>query len=532
VSAPTTADETPSETPPAAPSGAIDRVLRGTAALGLVAVLNTFGQLLVVPVALAFWGPTAYGEWIALTALITSLTLTDLGVQTHVVNRMCAHHARGDRDAFLFDMHSALRVQVPLALGLLALGALAFAVLPTERWFGFETIGGAGLYAALLFLAAEILLWVPMGVVAGTYRASGRLAWAAVMQAAQRLAQIVLPLGLIALGGGIPSVTFTRLAVALASFAWILVDLRRLYPWVRFWPLAGSTREGARMLGPGALFLLTTLSDYIALQGTILVLQHSLGGAEVAVFNTHRTAINMGRMISAQLTFAAWPELTVLDTHGDTSSLVRAHRSLAKVNGYVVGAALLGFLPIAQPVYEAWTLGKLAIDPATLALLTAQTILWGFWRGGATLLSSTNRQGRLVPLLFANAIAGVVIAYLLIPSMGIRGAALGGLIGDLVIATWAVPLTTCRALGDTLLGYLRETIPIFLIALVLPAVLSGAIFWALPWQTAKLVVTPIVFGGLSLPLFLRLLEPDERAAARRMGAAVAARLGRLRRAPS
>jgi O-antigen/teichoic acid export membrane protein len=504
--------------------GALGRVASGTLALGLSAVVSVLGQFLIVPVALRVWGAEVYGEWVSLTALVTSLTLTDLGVQTYVVNRMCAHHARGDTTAVLRDMHSALRVQLPVVLGLLVVGALGFGLLPMGAWLGFRTVSALGLFATLFFLAAEILFWVPMGVVAGTYRAAGKLARAALIQAVYRMGQFVLPIGLIAFGAPFAWVAFARFALSLAIFAWVLWDLGRVYPWFRLYPLGGSLREGARMLGPGSLFLLLGLSDYAAVQGTIMVLQGRLGGAEVALFATHRTLVNTARTFSGLVTSAAWPEITALDARGDSTSLARVHRSLSKLNGWFVGALLLGFLPLAAPLYTAWTLKALTVDGVTMAILAAQTILWGFYRGGATVLAATNRQGRLVPLLFASALVAVGGTVLLVPTFGIRGAALGGLAGELLVASWLVPRAASRAFGEGFGVYLRATLPTALLGLGLPALVGGAAYFLLPPPWLNVTVALVVGTALGLVALRALLAPEERGLADQTFAALRRRL--------
>ncbi len=510
--------------PDAASVGALGRVATGTLALALSAFISIFGQFLIVPVALSVWGAASYGEWVSLTSLVTSLTLTDLGVQTYVVNRMCAHHARGDNDALLRDLHSALRVQVPFAIGILTLGALAFGLLPVGSWLGFQTISGTALFGTVFFLAAEILFWVPMGVVAGTYRAAGKLPRAALIQAIYRLGQFVVPIGVIALGSSFVWVAFSRFALSVIIFLWVLWDLGKVYDWFRLRPLGGTFEAGARMLGPGLLFLLLGLSDYVAVQGLIVVLQGQLGGAEVALFATHRTIINTARTFSGLVTSAAWPEITALDARGEKQGLSRVHRSLSKLNGLLVGVLLLGFLPVARPIYELWTMKQLSLDAVVLGILAAQTILWGFYRGGATVLSATNRQAGLVPLLMFNAVFGVGLAFLLVPSLGIRGAALGGLIGDLLVATWLVPRATTRVLGDSLWAYVREVSAMFFVGLLLPAAVGTAAYVFVPGPYLNVAACLLVGLGTALFGVRAILSEAEKALLTQAFAAVERRL--------
>ena len=71
---------------------------------------------------------------------------------------------------------------------------------------------------------------------------------------------------------------------------------------------------------------------HIATQFTLLVTQRSLAGGEVSRLATHRMIVNFGVMISSLLTTAVWPELTAMHALGKTQSLVRVHRTLAKLN--------------------------------------------------------------------------------------------------------------------------------------------------------------------------------------------------------
>src|SRR5262245_34952190 len=79
------------------PAGAhlLVRVTRGVGALSLNAAVNIIGQISLVPVAMYAWGGVRYGEWVVLAGLVSFLKLTDLGLQTFVVNRLCASYARG-----------------------------------------------------------------------------------------------------------------------------------------------------------------------------------------------------------------------------------------------------------------------------------------------------------------------------------------------------------------------------------------------------------------------------------------------------
>jgi len=496
--------------------GMAERILKGVAAMGLVMVVNYLGQLLIVPIGISGWGPVKYGEWTSISALVAFLAMTDLGVQSHVINRMCAHHARGDHDLVLEDLHSALRLQGPLALGLWALAAVVTWVLPLEAWFGLNTATRFETYLTLLLLGGELLLGVPLGAVRGTYRATGQLVRAAFLTAIKRAVEISLPAALMLAGARFPAVAFARLAWALAFDLYVMRDLYRTNPWFRLRPLRGDFAVGFQMLAPGALFLAASLGDFLMTQGSLLVVQSIIGGEEVARFATHRNLANISRLFSQQISSVLWPELTALAALADTSRLVRAHRTAAKLSGFVGGLTLLGFLPLAEPVYAAWTRHKLSLDMPTLLMLAAQTTIWGFWAPASTALLATNRQGRLALLLSANAAMVFVVSMILVPRVGIRGVAAASLSADVLCAAWLVPRAACRALGDTFGRFAREVLGFFGLGLVVPVAIAALVYALLPAGFSRFVVVPPVFGLLALGLGWLALAPEERATAQRL----------------
>jgi len=494
----------------------VGRVLRGTAALSVVAVINTLSQLAIVPVALHFWGAGKYGDWVGLSALVAFLGLSDIGIQTYVVNRMSARYARGEGEALTFDLHSALRLQLPLVGSLWCFIALGAWWLPVGKWLAISSLSRSALAVTVMALACEVVLAVPMGVVVGTYRASGKLARAGYITAVQRAVLFLVSVGLIAIGADLPIVALSRLGIQFATWTLVVFDLKRLFAWIRFWPIGGSFRVGAQRLGRGMLFLFAALADYVASQGTIALVQSKLGGAELAHYATHRTFVNVGRMVSAILATGVWPELTAMEARGERSGLIQAHRSFCKLNGWIVGALLLALLPVSEAIYSAWTLRTLNLDKGTLLILAGQTILWAFWTCGVTVLAATNRQGKLVAILLINAVAGMTIAYLLLPSLGIRGAALGGLLGDVLVAVWLLPATVCRALGDRFQSFIRDVAPIAILGLVVPFGLVVIAAHFLPWPDARDPVVSCVGFVTSALVTWKLLSPSERRVGQRI----------------
>src|SRR5258706_4030243 len=98
----------------------IRRIANGITLSGLALAVNIAGQLLSVPILLAHWGILAYGAWIALTNLASSITLMNLGIQSYVTNQLILMTARGQHQEAARLPGSAIKVYAVVCLAALA----------------------------------------------------------------------------------------------------------------------------------------------------------------------------------------------------------------------------------------------------------------------------------------------------------------------------------------------------------------------------------------------------------------------------
>lgn len=504
------ARQVPADVVAGSTAGLFVRVSRGVGALSLNAAANLIGQLSIVPVALYVWGEIRYGEWVVLAGLVSLLKVGDLGLQSFVVNRLCASYARDDREGMRHVLHGALRVLYLLASVLLVLISVALLVVPLDRALALQTVDGLELFAVALLLAIEVLIGVPMGVIAGVYRATGRLARAGMVGTCQQLAIIGFTLGMIAGQTDFLSLASARVGVALVTSLWIIYDLKRLYPWLQIWPTSGTWREGVCMIGPGLFFLLIILADYVSNQFPLLVIQKMLDGGEVSRLATHRTVVNLAHMVSALLIHAVWPELTTLYARAENERLVQVHRSLTKFNMWLVGAVAFGMLPFVPWIYPSWTVGRLALDKWTLAFLIIRLLVWAMWSPSMTLLSATNRHQYVALGLLGAAAVSSILTVGLVPMMGISGAVLAVLLGDICIPAWLVPSIACRGMGERVGKCVRAAGAALIGGIGIPVGL-GVVGWQLfPSPLLRYVLVAPISLAIALSLMWRRLDPFER----------------------
>jgi len=485
-------------------------VARGLGALSTGAAVQVVGQLTVVPVALYAWGKVRYGEWLVLAGLVTFLRLTDLGLQTFVVNRMCASYARGERDEMQSALESALRIQIPFVVFVFAATAVALIALPIKRILALQTVASGAVVAVSLLLVLELLINVPIGILSGVYRATGRLPRGAVWSSCQQFAIVALTIGLISFRSSFVSLAAARVAIVIVAAVWLVHDLRRLYPWLRLWSGLKDWRRGLWMIGPGLFFIMIPISDFLSTQFGLIVLQRSLAGGEVSRLATHRTVINMSVMISGLLTNAMWPELTALHARSRSHQLIKAHRGLTRINMWLVSIVLFAMYPLLPFVYSIWTGGQLSLDQWTLGILISRGVLWSIWISSSTVLCSISKQKVVAYALISSAIISGIMSVVLIPRIGIAGAAVAQLIGDLSISAWLIPWLAVKATGDNYFQFLSTIGAAFVKGLVAPVVL-GLLGWRFIHSPSLrfFVLLPLIWS-LALALMWFALQPNER----------------------
>src|SRR6202012_3777462 len=95
-------------------------------------------QLIQVPVFLHFWSLPLYGEWIAINAIPSYLSFSNIGFGTVAGNEMTMLMGRDDKESALRIFQSCWwLISLVCALTILVFAALLF-MLPVRTWHTFS----------------------------------------------------------------------------------------------------------------------------------------------------------------------------------------------------------------------------------------------------------------------------------------------------------------------------------------------------------------------------------------------------------
>ncbi|MBM4245070.1 MAG: hypothetical protein FJ148_14855 [Deltaproteobacteria bacterium] len=394
--------------------------------LGLAIPVVEKGTALLLVVALArTLSPLDYGRYSFLVAYLSLFqVLGDLGTDAILVRRIAAHPAQR-------------RSLVAGALGLrsaLALAAGAGAVLLAPWAADTAEVGLHGRTA----LAAAALLLVGQPGYRALLRAELRIGAVLGVATVTTALTLTLTAAALAAGTGIEGV-FAALLAANASgcafAAWLARDLFR--PALRFDP--ALWRELLREAWPiGANTLVFALGVRIA----PLLLMRLSGPVEVGFFSS------AGRLVDALNLVVDGAMVTVYPLFVRfAAARPDALRALAELAAKGVGTALLCIVLILGPtgdlVMATLFRPEFAVAGTALAVLAWSAVLAALGAVYGNLLVAVGRQAILLRVNALGALLQVTLQLVLIPWLGLTGAAVG------VVATSVASHATLYALGET-----------------------------------------------------------------------------------
>ena len=468
------------------------RLIHGIGANFLGQIINLASRVLLVPLFLTAWGVKVYGEWLLLSSMVAYLSLTDLGGQLYIINRLTQSYALGDQAQFRKILHTglALFLILPLAVFLGFLGLML--VFPPGSLLQITITSRQVVFLVLAIMAFQFVFSLPQGILLGIYRSVGLLPRGEMLNnIMQLLAIILVALGLW-LRGGLVAIACLQLlpylGVALVA-GW---DLNRRFPQFRLLSLREADLSlGLTFIRPSLHFFGIQMSQAFSIQGTVLVVGMLLGSVQVVVFSTMRTIVNVIRAFFDRASHAAWPELTRLDAQLDEEKFFWLFRAIFRSTliAAVIFMAIFHFW--GEDIYHAWLRKAVPYQQQVMDLFLIYMGEYLVWFTCCHPLMATNRHRTLAKMLLVSSLLNLGLAYLGGRRLGLPGVVLGMIAGDLLLPFWFVPYLLNR--------YQPRFSGWFFIKEMAPLILSLIVFLTLPWSAPLVMAILVIWWWQCLP---------------------------------
>ena len=418
----------------------IKRLFKGIGANFLGQIINIASRIVLVPLFLLAWGADIYGEWLLLSSMVAYLSLTEMGAQLYIVNRMTQAYADRDNDQFCKILHTglALFLIIPLAVFVIFVAVIVF-FNPASLLHITQT-GHGTVVLVLAILAFQIVLSLPQSVLLRVYFAVEMLPRGVMLLNLMQLMSLIFLAGGLWRRWGMVPIAILQLIPYGVIAGMALYDLNRKFPQFKMLSLGEADFSfGLSFIKPSLHFFLIQLGQAFSLQGTVLVVGVIMGPIQVVLFSTMRTIVNLIRSCLDQISHAAWPEMTRLDAQEDMDKFLLLFRAILRSTLMVSIFFITIFHFYGGYIYHFWLRKTMPFDQPVMDLFLIYMGQFIFWLTCSHPLQATNRHHTLAKILFISSIITITLAYLGGRHLGLPGILLGMIIGDLILPFWFVP---------------------------------------------------------------------------------------------
>ena len=399
-------------------------------------IINSFGQVAVLPLFLHFWTKRAYGEWLVLTAVPNLLWSLEGGLGLLALNQMVLRTSVNDWKSANRIFQNIFVLQMIISVALVLGGyvvATCFNFLPllniTEISRGDAT-----------FILVTMLVYMAFGwgiaLLRAPYFAAERSTRGTMLTNLWKLSDFLV-IGIVLLLHG--SGRFLAVGETIVVAIWVLLgclDLRRICPDFRFGVRDVSWTDCKAACRDGVPLFLLQAGSALFIQGFPLIISRTLGTLAVVNFTAIRTVTRILLQGITTLTQAASVELT--------SSLAREKWDLylrwVKILTFcVMGASICACsaLYFAGPwAIGIWTHGKVVVGGGLLLLFGISVALQAGWTLFGTLVYTANKHHLQCYIYFGVTLAALVVGRFTIGHFGF------GFVPVLMIATDFILLIT------------------------------------------------------------------------------------------
>ncbi len=426
---------------------------------------------------LRFWGPELYGEWLVLSAIPAYLLLTDMGfgsvAGSDMTIRVSANDYKGAIETFQSTMALVLLCTAAI---MIVLGAFCW-LIPIHRILHLTALSPAEARLTLILLSINCLIMLQWGVIAAGYRSCGNYARVMLYVNCIRIVECASFFVLLFTRARPPQLAALMLIISLLGTAWLVFQHYRCIPWLPYgfhFARSSRIRELAR---PAFAFMAFPACAAISIQGITLVIGLILGPIAVAVFNPMRTLSRAALQLTDAVKNSVWPELSTAYGHKDWSLARRLHRSAFQLSMFLATVTLILLAIFGPRVFTLWTHGHLHFDATAFNILLISVLANSVWNASSSVALSANRHERMSMFYMTLSVSAIILAFLLLPRMGLSGAALATLFADLGMSVVVIRIST-TLLSDPLPSFLRACFDLsqlkFVLARILPQWFSQA----------------------------------------------------------
>jgi O-antigen/teichoic acid export membrane protein len=415
--------------------------------------LSLVVQVVAVAVAVRTLQTDGFAVFVAVTALVSWMSIVSLGVAPALTFGIAQTSAAGDRqgEARLFAGTLALMAGVAclLLLVTLVLDRTGLIEQALGAWMDGDRVEARNAFVAMtLLMAAHLVLTVPEGAQLGYQSQFVTNVWMGIGSAATLVLLVVVGPSITSVTAFIAVSQGPQLVARVFNAATLLIGRPYLLQ-PRGIPLRSLVRP---VIGSGMAFAGIQLASFLTQQFGVLVLVATATAPAVVLGGLILRGMAMASGIVTLVTTPTWPALTDAISRQDRGWARRAFvRIPAALMAYAVAVAI-GILIGAEWALELWTGQQLSVELPLRILLAAYFVVGVWSHVYAMMLIGLGAIRFTALILLSEAAVVVAVQLVLIPAFGVTGYVAALLIGSLFVSAWVLPARARRELSRALEG--------------------------------------------------------------------------------
>jgi O-antigen/teichoic acid export membrane protein len=472
------------------------RLISGSVASWAQIGVTMASQVVLVPIFLNYWEVKTYGIWLALQGIMSALSMLDLGHQNYMGFEFL-RLGRNNIPVLRKSFWSALVVALIISLSQILLIAIFFFtgiltwLLGESGTNDYELINAAGVALILLGVSWLMVMTVP-GLIVRVLAAFGyypRMAWWGFVYG---IISAIAPLLAVMMGGDLlmASVAFTVGSLLYASA--LATDLLKLLKKEKIRFVKPSFVLGYSNFLKSIPILGKSLFENVRQQGVRLVLAPLAGPIALAAFSTMRTGANVALQGLNTILNPLLPDLMRFLHDRDQA---RSEAAFATVWIVVVAFMAPGVVILqtfVEPFYIFWTQGKITFDPLLFAVLSLGVLVYAVVQPAMAVVIGNNLTKTQLAVAAIAAIIAFGVLILLVPIIGILGAAIALLLAE-VVAAIGYKIYAERWLSQNELFWPKRAFRLAVVSVMIAACSLACMIWMPEYKWLVLGISMLLF---------------------------------------
>jgi O-antigen/teichoic acid export membrane protein len=407
-----------------------------TAAAAVAKGITAAVQIALVPITLGYLGQSSYGIWMAISATVAFLQVSDLGIGNALISLTAQERIAGGHKAVVRLLKKGLLIAALIAAfvffaGLVGIESLSWAELLAIP-AGQEVEARQAIVACLFMFCVSMPLTLAQQIRLGLMRGYGNSIF-------QSIGQL---LNLLFVWVGVQNGVSLAALIILATLGVLIGNFSNLMSLLMATEKEGSLPQQANahvapsfksLFKHGLPFLILQVSGLFLYQSDVLIVSHFLGPEKVTDYSVSMKYFSMPILVLSFYLYSVWPAYADAKARGDWVWIRSFYRSSLKKSVAFSSVMGLSFLVASYWALPLWTSGKVNAEPALVVLLALSV---GLNALGGNLASFMNGL-HMLKLQTALAVIGAVIAFGLsvmwTPKIGLSGPVAATVVTNIVM---------------------------------------------------------------------------------------------------